>query len=63
VTPERRAAEDQAAREYADRIRRDAGGSLLDWTAYNRAIIARWSLSALLRVKARAWRIVEGRER
>lgn len=30
-----------------------------DWPAVNRAIIARWSKSALEYIKVRAWRIIE----
>lgn len=50
--------EEAEAQRYADGI--IAGD--LDWSAANAAIIARWSVTALLRVKRRAWQIVEERK-
>ena len=53
-----RAADEEAeARRYADGIERGD----LDWTAVNAEIIAKWSVTALLRVKRRAWQVVEDR--
>jgi hypothetical protein len=54
MTPERAAAEEQCAREYAEGIKRGD----LDWAAKNMEIIDRWSVTALLRIKRRAWLIV-----
>lgn len=59
MKPERRAEEEEASREYAAAIRRYQDGERVDWTAYNGTIMARWSWTALLRVKRRAWRIME----
>jgi hypothetical protein len=59
TAPERQAAEEQAAQDYADLILNVVPGRLVDWNAINRAIIDRWSMSALLRIKRRAWAIVE----
>lgn len=49
--------EEAEAQRYADGIVRGD----LDWTAINAEIIARWSMTALLRIKRRAWQIVEER--
>jgi hypothetical protein len=60
VTPERLAAEERAAQHYARAIQTN----LLDadfWRALNVAIIARWSVTALNRIKRRAWQIVDER--
>ena len=32
-----------------------------DWEAINKAILARWSMSGLERIKKRAWDILEGK--
>ena len=42
---------------YAAAIRADVGDGA-DWKAINRAIVARWSLSALNWIKREAWRAV-----
>jgi hypothetical protein len=34
-----------------------------DWSVVNKAIIERWSLSALTYIKERAWKCAEGRAR
>jgi len=52
--------EEEAAQVYAAALR--AGFRRDWWTAYNAEIIDRFSLTALRRIKARAWRIVESRE-
>ena len=57
MTPERRAAEEVEARAYADAIK--ANLPTTDWSRWNGRIIDRWSLSALRRIKNRAWKIVE----
>ena len=57
MTPERAAAEEVAAIEYATLI--GNLGPIEGWPAYNRSIIRRWSLTALNRIKRRAWYIVE----
>jgi hypothetical protein len=49
---------DDVAMTYAFCIRQ-AGE--IDFAAINRAIVDRWSLSALEYVKTRAWRLVEGK--
>lgn len=59
MTPERQAAEEQAAQEYARAIRRISGDEGWYWATLNTDIVARWSESALRRVKQRAWKIVE----
>jgi hypothetical protein len=60
MTPERQAEEEAQAREYA-RLLREALGET-DWRTLNQEIIDRWSMSALRRVKERAWEIAYGDE-
>lgn len=55
MTPDRALAEEREAVAYAALI---LAGSQ-SWEKVNREIIERWSKSALLRVKYRAWQIVE----
>lgn len=57
VRAERAAAEEEVAQDYARKI---VGGlDIVDWHQVNRDIIDRWSMSALHRIKRRAWQIVE----
>lgn len=58
MKPDRAAAEEAVAQAYAKAIRELHTGNF--WSEWNREIIARWSRTALLRVKTRAWAIVEG---
>lgn len=55
---DKRMTRDDVALTYAFAIRQRAE---IDWPAVNRAIIDRWSLNALMYVKDRAWKLVEGR--
>jgi hypothetical protein len=55
----RREEERSEAQAYADAIRFRMDTT--DWFGWNRDIIARWSKSALLRIKVAAWKIVEER--
>jgi hypothetical protein len=57
VKPERREAEEQEAQSYAKALHKPYHDT--DWPGWNRDIIARWSKSALMRIKWRAWAIVE----
>jgi hypothetical protein len=57
LRPSRKDDEEREARTYADAIRLHIDDT--DWGTWNRAIIARWSKTALLRVKTRAWQIIE----
>jgi hypothetical protein len=54
----RQAQEEAEAQQYAEGIMRGD----LNWTAVNAEIIAKWSVTALVRVKTRAWEIVEERK-
>lgn len=36
-------------------------GETVDWAAVNKAIVERWSVSALEFIKRRAWKYAEGR--
>ena len=56
----RKRAEEDEAQEYAARIRNPHYNG--DWRAYNEDIIDRFSVTALHRIKRRAWQIVESRE-
>jgi len=56
VTPQRAAEEEEVARVYADALRKSKHPSWF-WADINSAIIERWSLSALDRIKRRAWQI------
>ncbi len=58
ATERRRSLEEQEAQDYAWAIQ-NAGMIHPDWSAKNADIIDRFSRSALLRIKVRAWRIVE----
>ena len=60
LSKERAAAEEAAAQNYAERI---LGGERQDWVAVNQDLRERWSMTALHRVKARAWEIVDDRRR
>jgi len=57
MRPLREAAEEEAAWEYADAIWAERGNE--HWASLNRFIVNRWSLTALRRIKRRAWQIVE----
>ena len=52
---------DDAALTYAFGLRNAANGEKIDWPKVNAAIIARWSRSALIYIKERAWKIYEGK--
>jgi len=48
----------QLAITYAMAMRSEAAGAdKTDWPSVNRAIVKRWSMSGLVRVKDMAWRI------
>jgi hypothetical protein len=47
----------QMAEIYAETLYRQD----VNWAAVNRAIIARWKLAGLKRIKARAWKVNSGR--
>ncbi len=53
---DRRAAEEAEAQSYAEAI---YNGWPVEWAQWNQRIIDRWSKAALLRIKRRAWDIVE----
>lgn len=53
----RRQMEEAEAAKYAELIRTVG----VDWTAVNADIVRRFSRTALLRIKRRAWAIVEGK--
>ena len=53
----RRQAEEDEAEDYAAAIR---DGLRHDWSALNADIIDRYSVTALIRIKRRAWQIVQG---
>jgi hypothetical protein len=57
MKPGRQAAEEAAAQDYADAIW--AGAGKTDWASLNEYIVRRWSRTALKRIKARAWQIIE----
>lgn len=38
------------------------GADKPDWKAINEAIIAKWGMKGLERVKTRAWRLIQGKE-
>lgn len=48
---------DDVAQTYAFGLRQPDS---MDWSTVNKAIIERWSLSALKHIKERAWRLVRG---
>ena len=50
----------QLAKVYADCISSDPGMKHIDWTALNKAILARWP-KGLERVKEKAWKELECR--
>jgi hypothetical protein len=55
---------DDVATTYAFCIRQTGTGwsrNGIDYAAINKAIMDRWSLSALKYIKEKAWRIAEGR--
>jgi len=52
------ATQKQLAATYALAMRSEAAGAdKTDWSCVNRAIVKRWSMSGLVRVKDMAWRI------
>jgi hypothetical protein len=51
------AAEEREAELYAEAIR--VRFHTTDWARWNREIIARWSKTALLRIKTRGWVLAE----
>jgi hypothetical protein len=51
---------DSVALTYAFALRADSRGEAIDWPVINRAIIGRWSESALVYIKTKAWKRVEG---
>ena len=53
----RDAAEEEEAQAYAELIAVDMGK--VDWPALNAEIIAKRSKTALIRIKTRAWQILE----
>lgn len=55
---QRQQREEEEAQDYAEAIW-SADMIRPDWTAKNADIIDRFSLTALLRIKRRAWQIVE----
>jgi hypothetical protein len=57
LTPERAGREVSEARWYAQLIHGDHGG--VDWTAVNRDLIDRYSVTALRRIKRLAWQLVQ----
>jgi hypothetical protein len=56
LSPIRREAEEREARRYVELIR---GGPPHDWSVLNKDIIARYSFTALVRIKKRAWQIID----
>lgn len=61
---DKRMTRDDVAVTYAFCILQSGGGQgdgSIDYVAINRAIMDRWSLSALKYIKTAAWRLVEGR--
>jgi hypothetical protein len=58
---DRQAAEEQAAQDYADFIILGRYTAVA-WGAVNAHIVERWSMTALRRIKKRAWAIVAERE-
>lgn len=50
---------DDVALTYAFGIRSRGQSNTIDWPAVNRAIMDRWSLSALKYIKEKAWKLVE----
>ena len=61
MNTERAAAEEEAAREYADLWEKVGPEDRAAWLDRNHDIIARWSMTALARVKRRAWQIINNR--
>lgn len=57
MKPERERAEEEVAKDYALMLGEPHPAEA--WREINRAIIDRWSVTALLRIKERAWQIVE----
>jgi hypothetical protein len=61
---DQRLTRDDVAMTYAFCIRQSGpgwGNDEIDYAVINRAIMDRWSLSALKYIKEKAWRIAEGR--
>ena len=59
MRPERQAAEEAMAQRYAEGIRTNGDHTGEFWRDLNWEIVERWSRTALQRVKARAWQIIE----
>jgi hypothetical protein len=59
MTPARQAAEEAMAQRYAEGIRTNGDHTGQFWRDLNWEIVERWSRTALQRVKARAWQIVD----
>jgi hypothetical protein len=49
------------ARSYALAIKSESEGRTVDWTKINGAILSRWSMSGLERIKKLAWDILAGK--
>jgi hypothetical protein len=62
LSPRRRKAEEEQAEDYAAAIRAEAWIKP-DWRALNARIIDEFGHGGLLRIKRRAWRIIEEPER
>lgn len=61
LSAERAAAEEMAARDYADLWQRVGPTDHAAWLERNADIVERWSMTVLRRIKTRAWTIIEGR--
>ena len=59
IAPTRRDRERMEAEDYAAAI---LDGLAHDWPALNADIVDRFSLTALIRIKQEAWRLVEARK-
>lgn len=58
----KQATQKDVALTYAMALKSAAeGADAPDWRTINEAILARWSMSGLERIKKRAWDILEGR--
>ena len=56
MKPERTAEEEEVARTYAEALSREHH-AVWFWRAFNEAIIEHWSITALKRIKRRAWQL------
>ena len=61
LSNDRKVAEEAEAQRYADLYRRVGPGDRAAWLEANANIVERWSISALNRIKTRAWQILENR--